>query len=100
MIAEMDWIGWIKPFQIFRIEFTLAIGLLAALLLIASQCSIGDWHTNIGESTMADAIWCDRLLHNTYRIELQGDFLRRPTGNTSPVGNRINEKKEVLVNGG
>ena len=40
MIAEMDWIGWIKPFQIFRIEFTLAIGLLAACLLIASQCSI------------------------------------------------------------
>jgi len=66
--------------------------------IIASQCPIGDWHPNIGDPTMADAI-CDRLLHNSYRIELRGDSLRRPTGNNSPVGNRQSAKKEVLVNG-
>lgn len=67
--------------------------------IIASQCPIGDWHPNIGDPTLADAI-CDRLLHNSYRIELRGDSLRRPTGNNSPVGNRQSAKKEVLVNGG
>jgi len=66
--------------------------------IIASQCPIGDWHPNIGDPTLADAI-CDRLLHNSYRIELRGDSLRRPTGNNSPVGNRQSAKNEVLVNG-
>ena len=66
--------------------------------IIASQCPIGDWHPNIGDPTMADAI-CDRLLHNSYRIELRGDSLRRLTGNNPPVSNRQSTKKEVLVNG-
>jgi DNA replication protein DnaC len=66
--------------------------------IIASQRPIGDWHPNIGDPTLADAI-CDRLLHNSYRIELRGDSLRRPTGNNLPVGNRQSAKKEALVNG-
>jgi DNA replication protein DnaC len=66
--------------------------------IIASQCPIGDWHPNIGDPTLADAI-CDRLLHNAYRIELRGDSLRRPTGNNPPVSNRQSAKKEALVNG-
>jgi DNA replication protein DnaC len=66
--------------------------------IIASQCPIGDWHPNIGDPTLADAI-CDRLLHNAYRIELRGDSLRRPTGNNPPGSNRQSTKKEVLVNG-
>lgn len=47
--------------------------------VIASQCPISDWHPNLGDPTLADAI-CDRLLHNAYRLELRGDSMRtRPT---------------------
>ena len=49
--------------------------------IVASQCPIKDWHPNIGDPTLADAI-CDRLLHNAYKFELKGDSLRikSPTG--------------------
>ena len=50
--------------------------------VITSQCPIGDWYPNIGDSTLADAI-CDRLLHNAYRIELKGDSMRTRPGSTS-----------------
>ena len=43
--------------------------------IIASQCPISDWHPNIGDPTLADAI-CDRLLHNAYKIELRGESMR------------------------
>ena len=43
--------------------------------IIASQCPVKDWHPNIGDPTMADAI-CDRLLHNAYKIEMRGDSMR------------------------
>ncbi len=44
--------------------------------VITSQCPISDWHPNIGDPTLADAI-CDRLLHNAYKMELKGDSMRR-----------------------
>ena len=62
--------------------------------IIASQCPIGDWHPNIGDPTLADAI-CDRLLHNAYRIELRGDSMRTRPGNTSENG-----RKEAVANDG
>jgi len=61
----------------------------AGATIIASQCPISDWHPNIGDPTLADAI-CDRLLHNAYKIELKGDSMRVK----SPVGNKKTEKKE------
>jgi len=64
----------------------------AGATIIASQCPISDWHPNIGDPTLADAI-CDRLLHNAYKIELQGDSMRVK----SPVGNRKNERKEEMI---
>jgi len=48
----------------------------AGATIITSQCPIGDWHPNIGDPTLADAI-CDRLFHNAYKIELRGDSMRR-----------------------
>ena len=36
------------------------------------------WHHAIGNATYADAI-LDRLVHNAYRIELNGDSMRRQT---------------------
>lgn len=66
--------------------------------IIASQCPIGDWHPNIHDPTLADAI-CDRLFHNAYRIELRGESLRHPTCTTPPpASNRKNERKEVFEN--
>ncbi len=62
--------------------------------VIASQCPINDWHPNIGDPTIADAI-CDRLLHNAYKIELRGDSMRRTT-----TEKRKDERKEdVAVKG-
>ena len=63
--------------------------------IIASQCPMGDWHPNIGDPTLANAI-CDRLLHNAYKIELRGDSMRT----RSPGSNRKNERKEAVVNDG
>ncbi len=61
--------------------------------VITSQCPIGDWHPNIGDPTLADAI-CDRLLHNAYKIELKGDSMRL----RSTASNRKDERKEVIAN--
>lgn len=47
----------------------------SAATLIASQCPTKDWHQNIGDPTIADAI-CDRLLHNAYKIALKGETIR------------------------
>ena len=43
LVAGIDWIGWIDPFQIFRIEFTLTIGLFAAFLFITSLFIYRPW---------------------------------------------------------
>ena len=47
----------------------------AGATIIASQCPIKDWHPNIGDPTLADAI-CDRLLHNAYKVDMRGDSMR------------------------
>ena len=64
----------------------------AGATIVASQCPLSDWHPNIGDPTLADAI-CDRLLHNAYKIEMKGDSMRVK----SPTGTRKNERKEAIV---
>jgi len=44
--------------------------------IITSQCPIKNWHQNIGDPTLADAI-CDRLLHNAYKFELNCASIRK-----------------------
>jgi len=44
--------------------------------LITSQLPIATWHEIIGEPTFADAI-LDRLVHNAYRLELEGQSFRK-----------------------
>ena len=44
--------------------------------LIASQLPIEKWHKMIVNPTLGDAI-LDRLVHNTYKIALRGDSLRK-----------------------
>lgn len=49
--------------------------------LITSQLPISTWHDVIGEPTFADAI-LDRLVHNAYRIELEGQSFRKQEVNS------------------
>lgn len=49
-----------------------------AATLIAGQLPVEHWHDYIGDAALADAI-LDRLLHNTYRIALKGESMRKKT---------------------
>jgi DNA replication protein DnaC len=44
--------------------------------LIASQLPTEFWHDNLADPTLADAI-LDRIVHNSYRLELKGESLRK-----------------------
>lgn len=44
--------------------------------LITSQYPVEAWHELIGDPTVADAI-LDRIIHNAYRIALEGESMRK-----------------------
>jgi len=44
--------------------------------VVTSQLPVDHWHEAIGEPTLADAI-LDRLVHNAYKITLQGESMRK-----------------------
>lgn len=44
--------------------------------LITSQLPVEHWHEALGDPTLADAI-LDRLVHNAYKITLQGESMRK-----------------------
>ncbi len=44
--------------------------------IVGSQLPIKEWYQIIGEPTIADAV-CDRLLHNAYKLELEGESMRK-----------------------
>ncbi len=46
--------------------------------MITSQLPVDAWHDVIDEPTFADAI-LDRLVHNSYRLELDGPSMRKTT---------------------
>jgi len=48
--------------------------------MITSQLPVNTWHDVIDEPTFADAI-LDRLIHNAYRIDLDGPSMRKSKGN-------------------
>jgi DNA replication protein DnaC len=45
--------------------------------LLTSQYPVAQWHDTIGDPTVADAL-LDRLVHNAYRLELDGKSMRDP----------------------
>jgi DNA replication protein DnaC len=47
--------------------------------MICSQLPVELWHQTIGDPTLADAI-LDRMVHNAYRLEMQGESLRKTRG--------------------
>ncbi len=44
--------------------------------IIVSQVPIENWHENIGDPTIADAI-LDRLIHNAHKFNLKGESMRK-----------------------
>jgi DNA replication protein DnaC len=45
-------------------------------LIVTSQIPVQGWYDIIGEKTIADAV-LDRLIHNSHRIELRGESMRK-----------------------
>jgi DNA replication protein DnaC len=44
---------------------------------VCQRCfSINQWHQSIGDATLADAI-LDRLLHNSHKLKLKGESMRK-----------------------
>ena len=50
--------------------------------LITSQLPLDQWHAYIDEPTLADAI-LDRLVHNSYRLNLKGGSMRKHKRSTT-----------------
>jgi DNA replication protein DnaC len=47
--------------------------------IITSQLPITHWHEAVGDPTLADAI-LDRVVHNSYKISLTGNSMRKQKG--------------------
>jgi DNA replication protein DnaC len=48
--------------------------------IVTSQLPVNLWHETIGDMTLGDAI-LDRLVHNSHRIELKGESMRKKQSN-------------------
>jgi DNA replication protein DnaC len=58
--------------------------------LITSQLPIEQWHTYLGDKTVADAI-LDRLVHNAHKITLKGESMRKQKGLETDKTNKKTE---------
>ena len=47
--------------------------------VVISQLPVSEWHGIIGDNTVADAI-LDRIVHNSHRLELGGESMRKTKG--------------------
>lgn len=45
-------------------------------MILTSQMPLAHWHEQIGDPSIADSI-LDRLVHNAYRVELNGESMRK-----------------------
>lgn len=52
-----------------------------ASTIFCSQFAVAGWYAKIGEPTLADAI-CDRIVHNSYTIKIEGNSMRKRKGIT------------------
>jgi DNA replication protein DnaC len=48
-------------------------------MITTSQLPVELWHEAIGDPSLADAI-LDRLVHNMYYLDIQGDSMRKAKG--------------------
>jgi len=56
--------------------------------IVAGQLPVEHWHEMIGNPTLADAI-LDRLVHNSYQINLKGESLRKKKSKKTLTENNI-----------
>lgn len=54
----------------------------AASTLFATQLPVKDWHAHIEDPTLADAI-LDRVVHDSHRLTLRGESMRKKTNKVS-----------------
>ena len=47
-----------------------------ASTIFCSQFAVAGWYAKIGEPTLAEAI-CDRIVHNSYTIKIEGNSMRK-----------------------
>ena len=60
--------------------------------LITSQLPVDQWHAYLGDRTVADAI-LDRLVHNSYRLVLNGESMRKRRTTTSTAASARQKQK-------
>ena len=52
-----------------------------ASTIFCSQYDTSEWHENLYDPTLADAI-CDRIIYNAYTIQIEGESMRKRMGTT------------------
>ena len=66
----------LKPDEINDLFEVIEERTLSGSIIITAQLPIKEWHTYLGNETIADAMM-DRLIHTAHRIELSGDSMRK-----------------------
>jgi DNA replication protein DnaC len=56
--------------------------------IVCTQLPVENWHAAIGDPTLADAI-LDRIVHNAYRLNMEGESMRKVKGLTPETGGNI-----------
>jgi len=64
--------------------------------IVTSQLPVSHWHEVLGEPTLADAI-LDRLVHNAFRIDLDGESLRAPKSPPADKSSRGSENRPATM---
>lgn len=49
--------------------------------IFCSQYDTSEWHENLYDPTLADAI-CDRIIYNAYTVQIEGESMRKRMGMT------------------
>ena len=54
--------------------------------MVVTQVPVAEWHSRIPDPTLSDAI-LDRLIHNAYRLQLEGESMRKVHSTLSAAPN-------------
>lgn len=57
-------------------------------VIVCTQLPVENWHAAIGDPTLADAI-LDRLVHNAYKLAMEGESMRKSKGVRAESGGII-----------
>jgi len=59
-----------------------------ASTILITQVPISEWHERFGNPTLSDAIM-DRVIHNSYRLELKGESMRKRKSPLTHSGHKV-----------